>query len=55
METKRTYFDNNRQDVNKVKTYANDLQICIGVNEMTCVVDGEVKKQKGHSIMTFLN
>jgi hypothetical protein len=47
METKRTDFDNIRQDVNKVKTYANDLQIFIGVNEMTNVVDGEVKKQKG--------
>ena len=47
METKRADFDNIRQDVNKVKTYANDLHIFIGVNEMTSVVDGEVKKQKG--------
>jgi secreted Zn-dependent insulinase-like peptidase len=31
METKRTDFDNIRQDVNKVKTYANDLQICIDI------------------------
>jgi hypothetical protein len=47
METKRTDFDNIRQDVNKVKKYATDLQTFIGVNEITCVVDGEVKKQKG--------
>ena len=38
METKRTDFDNIRQDVNQVKTYANDLQFFIGVNEMTSVV-----------------
>jgi hypothetical protein len=36
-----------RQDVNKVKKYASDLQTFIGVNEMTRVLDGEVKKQKG--------
>jgi DNA repair exonuclease SbcCD ATPase subunit len=47
METKRTDFDNMRQDVNKVKKYASDLQTFIGVNEMTGVLDGEVKKQKG--------
>jgi hypothetical protein len=47
METKRTDFDNIRQDVNKVKKYAIDLQMFIGVNKMTSVVDGEVKKQKG--------
>ena len=47
METKRTDFDNMRQDVNKVKKYASDLQTFIGVNEMTRVLDGEVKKQKG--------
>ena len=47
METKRTDFDNILQDVNKVKKYANDLQTFIGVNKMTCVVYGEVKKQKG--------
>jgi outer membrane protein assembly factor BamB len=47
METKRTDFDNILQDVNKVKTYATDLQTFIGVNKMTIVVDGEVKKQKG--------
>jgi hypothetical protein len=47
METKRTDFDNIRQDVNKVKKYASDLQTFIGVNEMTSVVDGEDKKQKG--------
>jgi len=47
METKRTDFDNIRQDVNKVKTYASDLQTFIGVNEMTSVVAGEVMKQKG--------
>ena len=46
METKRTYFDNIRQDVNKAKKYASDLQTFIAVNEMTSVVDGEVKKQK---------
>jgi hypothetical protein len=47
METKRMDFDNMRQDVNKVKKYASDLQTFIGVNEMTRVLDGEVKKQKG--------
>jgi hypothetical protein len=47
METKRTDFDNMRQDVNKVRKYASDLQTFIGVNEMTRVLDGEVKKQKG--------
>ena len=47
METKRTKFDNIRQDVNKVKKYASDLQTFIVVNEMTSVVDGEVRKQKG--------
>jgi hypothetical protein len=44
---KRTDFDNIRQHVNKVKKYASDLQTFIGMNEMTSVVDGEVKKQKG--------
>jgi hypothetical protein len=38
METKRTDFDNMRQDVNKVKKYASDLQTFIGVNEMTRVL-----------------
>ena len=47
MEAKRTDFDNIRQHVNKVKKYASDLQTFIGMNEMTSVVDGEVKKQKG--------
>jgi hypothetical protein len=58
METKRTDFDNIWQDVNKVKKYASDLQTFIGVNEMTSVVDGEVKKQKGVFDMatnTFFN
>ena len=47
MEAKRTDFDHIRQHVNKVKKYASDLQTFIGMNEMTSVVDGEVKKQKG--------
>ena len=47
METKRTDFEYVRQDVNKVKKYASDLQTFIGVNKMTSVVDEEVKKQKG--------
>jgi hypothetical protein len=47
MEAKRTDFEHIRQHVNKVKKYASDLQAFIGVNEMTSVVDGEVKKQKG--------
>ena len=47
MESKRTDFDIIRQDVDKVKKYASDLQTFIGVNEMTSVVYGEVKKQKG--------
>ena len=47
METKRTDFDNIRQDVKKVKKYTSDLLTFIGVNEMRSVVDGEVKKQKG--------
>ena len=47
METKRTDFEYIRQDVNKVKKYASDLQTFIGVNNMTSVVDGEAKKQKG--------
>ena len=47
METKRTDFDNIRQDVNKVKKYASGLQTFIRVNEMTSVVDGEVKKHNG--------
>jgi hypothetical protein len=47
MATKKTDFDNIRQDVDKVKKYASDFQTFIGVNEMTSVVDGEVKKQKG--------
>ena len=46
MEAKRTDFDHIRQHVNKVKKYASDLQTFTGVNEMTSVVDGEVKKQK---------
>jgi hypothetical protein len=33
--------------VNKIKKYGSDLQTFIGVNKMTSVVDGEVKKQKG--------
>jgi hypothetical protein len=37
MEAKRTDFDNIQQDVNKVKTYATDLQTFIGVNKMTSV------------------
>jgi hypothetical protein len=55
MEAKRTDFDHIRQHVNKVKKYASDLQTFIGVSEMTSVVDGEVQKQKGHSIITFMN
>ncbi len=47
METKRTDFDNIRQDAKKVKKYTSDLLTFIGVNEMRSVVDGEVKKQKG--------
>ena len=47
MESKRTDFDNIRQDVKKVTKYASDLKTFIGVNEMRSVVDGEVKKQKG--------
>ena len=47
MEINRTYFDDIHQDVNKIKKYASDLQTFIGVKEMTSVVDGEVKKQKG--------
>ena len=47
METKRTDFYNIRQDVDKVKKYASDLQTFIGVNEMKSVVDEEAKKQKG--------
>jgi hypothetical protein len=54
-EAKRTDFDHIRQHVNKVKKYASDLQTFIGVSEMTSVVDGEVQKQKGHSIITFMN
>jgi hypothetical protein len=42
METKRTDFDNIRQDVNKVKKYATDLQTFIEVNKITSVVDGTV-------------
>jgi hypothetical protein len=38
--------NNIRQDVNKVKKYATDLQTFIEVNKITSVVDGEVKKQK---------
>ena len=49
METKRTDFDKIRQDVNNIKKYASDLQTFIAVNEMTSVVDGEVKKQEGAS------
>jgi hypothetical protein len=33
--------------VDKVKKYASDLQTFIGVKQMTSVVDGEAKKQKG--------
>jgi hypothetical protein len=47
MEIKRIDFDNIRQDVNKVKKYASDLQTFIGVNKMTSIVNGEVTKQKG--------
>ena len=47
MEAKRSDFEDIRQHVNKVKKYASDLQTFIGVNEMTSVVDGEAKKQKG--------
>jgi hypothetical protein len=47
METKRTDFDNIWQDLNKIKKYGSDLQTFIGVNEMTSVLDAEVKKQKG--------
>ena len=47
MEIKRTDFDNIRQDVNKIKKYASDLQTFIGVNEMTSVLDEKVKKEKG--------
>jgi hypothetical protein len=47
MEIKRTYFDDIRQDVNKIKKYASNLQTFIGVKEMTSVVDGVIKKQKG--------
>jgi hypothetical protein len=43
MEIKRTDFDNIRQDVNKIKKYASDLQTFIGVNEMTSVLDGKVR------------
>jgi exo-beta-1,3-glucanase (GH17 family) len=56
MEAKRTHFDHIRQHVNKVKKYASDLQTFIGVNEMTSVVDGEAKKQKGaFNYDTFFN
>jgi DNA repair exonuclease SbcCD ATPase subunit len=55
MEIKRTDFDNIRQDVNKIKKYASDLQTFIGVNEMTSVLDEKLRKRKGHSTMTFLN
>jgi hypothetical protein len=47
MEAKRTDFDHIQQHVNKVQKYASDLQTFIGVNKMTSVVGGEVKKQKG--------
>ena len=47
METKRTDFEYIREDVNKVKKDAIDLQTFIGVNKMTSDVDAEVKKQKG--------
>ena len=47
MEARRTDFDKLRQHGKKGKKYASDLQSFIGVNEMTSVVDGEVKKQKG--------
>jgi hypothetical protein len=33
--------------VNKIQKYASDLQTFIGVNEMTSVLDEEVKKQEG--------
>jgi DNA repair exonuclease SbcCD ATPase subunit len=55
MEIKRTDFDNIRQDVNKIKKYASDLQTFIGVNEMTSVLDGKVKKQKGAFNYDLLN
>jgi hypothetical protein len=44
---KRNDFEYIRQDVDKVKKYANDLQRFIVVKKMTSVVDGEAKKQKG--------
>ena len=47
MKEKRSYFDDIHQDVNKIKKYASDLQTFMGVNEMTTVVNGEIKKQKG--------
>jgi hypothetical protein len=47
METKRIDFEYIRQDVDKVKKYASDLQTFIGVNKMTSFVNGEAKKQKG--------
>jgi oligoendopeptidase F len=47
IETKITEFDNIRQDVNKIQKYASNLQTFIGVNEMSSMLDEEVKKQKG--------
>jgi hypothetical protein len=44
MEIKRTDFDNIRQDVNKIKKYASDLQTFIGVNENLRLSDIPDKK-----------
>ena len=41
METKRTDFEYIRQDVNKIKTYASDLQTFLGVNKMVDQAGGE--------------
>jgi hypothetical protein len=43
MEAKRNDFEYIRQDVDKVKKYASDLQTFIGVKQMTSVVDGEIE------------
>jgi hypothetical protein len=45
METKRTDFDNIRQDVNKVKKYATDLQ----TQKIPIRIKSQVSVQKGHS------
>ena len=47
MKTKKTDFDDIRQNVNNTMKYASDLQIVLAENDITRVVDGEVKKQKG--------